>query len=240
MATTDISISVYKFLRYIFISALALIAVNVHAQEANQPDDLFQQIETLQSKMNIEIVGMERIENEPKIVTRGNAEQQVKQLFAPFNHIVSRNTKGQIERIVIINKKQPQEDTRIVLPTRRKDNHFIVSASISGNGKFWKTVDMLVDTGASLVVLPDSMIAQLGMEESTFTKESIQTANGNVEAKIGMLQELKIGGETVENVQTAFIADAALGNNILLGMSVLGRYQLTIDDQSQTVTLFKK
>jgi predicted aspartyl protease len=60
------------------------------------------------------------------------------------------------------------------------------------------------------------------------------------DAKIGKLQELKIAGETVENVDVAFIADALLGENRLLGMSVLGRYQVTIDDTSHSITLLKK
>ena len=68
----------------------------------------------------------------------------------------------------------------------------------------------------------------------------MQTANGMTEAKIGMLQELKIAGETVENVEAAFIPDSLLGKNSLLGMSVLGRYQIHIDDKSQLITLLKK
>ena len=68
----------------------------------------------------------------------------------------------------------------------------------------------------------------------------MQTANGVTEAKIGKLQELRIAGETVENVEVAFIADQLLGKNCLLGMSVLGRYQINIDDKSQLITLFKK
>jgi len=38
----------------------------------------------------------------------------------------------------------------------------------------------------------------------------------------------------------AFIADQLLGENKLLGMSVLGRYQLNIDDNNQLITLIKK
>jgi predicted aspartyl protease len=68
----------------------------------------------------------------------------------------------------------------------------------------------------------------------------MQTANGTTVAKIGLLQELRIAGETIEQVEVAFIPDALLGKNSLLGMSVLGRYQLNIDDQSQLITLFKK
>ncbi|MDD1629709.1 MAG: TIGR02281 family clan AA aspartic protease, partial [Methylococcaceae bacterium] len=60
------------------------------------------------------------------------------------------------------------------------------------------------------------------------------------EAKIGKLQELRIAGETIENVEVAFIPDSLLGKNSLLGMSVLGRYQINIDDKTQLITLFKK
>lgn len=240
MTTIGCLISVSKQLRLLFISSLVLIALSVHAQNAEDADDLFKQIQSLQSRMNIQITGLERIQNEEKVITSGSLEQQIQQLLASFNHIISRNAKGQIERIVIINKKQKPEADRIVLPTSLQGNHFMVSAAISGNGRVWQTLDMIIDTGADLVVLPESMIDQLGLADSTFTRQKMQTANGMTEAKIGILQELKIAGETVENVEAAFIADHLLGKNSLLGMSVLGRYQLTIDDKSQSITLFKK
>ena len=240
MTTIDTLISVGKQLRLIGISSLVLLAFSVHAQEAEDADDLFQQIQSLQSRMNIQITGLERIQNEKKVMTTGSLEQQVEQALASYNHIISRSAKGQIERIVIINKKQKTEAERIVLPTSLQGNHFMVSVAISGNGSSWQTLDMIIDTGADLVVLPESMINQLGLEDSAFIRKKMQTANGMTEAKIGKLQELRIAGETVENVEAAFIPDALLGKNCLLGMSVLGRYQINIDDKTQLITLFKK
>jgi aspartyl protease family protein len=240
MTTIDYLTFVSKHLRLLCISSLVLIALSAQAQNPKDADDLFKQIQSLQSQMNIQVTGLERIQNEEKVSTSGSLEQQIEQVLASFNHIISRNAKGQIERIVIINKKQKSEANRIVLPTRLQGSHLMVSVLLSGNGRLWQTLDMIIDTGADLVVLPDSMIAQLGLADSTFTKQEIQTANGMAEAKIGMLQELRIAGETVENVEAAFIADHLLGKNRLLGMSVLGRYQLTIDDKSQSITLFKK
>jgi hypothetical protein len=38
----------------------------------------------------------------------------------------------------------------------------------------------------------------------------------------------------------AFLDDDKLGGNGLLGMSVLGRYQLTIDDEHDLVTLIRR
>ena len=240
MTTTDCLISACKRLRLLAISFLVLTALSAHAQNAEDAGDLFQQVQLLQSQMNIQITGLERIQNEEKVITRGGLEQQIEQLLASYNHIISRNAKGQIERIVIINKKQKPEIERIVLPTSLKGNHFMVSVAISGNGGLWKTLDMIIDTGSDLVVLPESMIAQLGLTDSTFTRQKMQTANGKTEAKIGILHELRIAGETVENVKAAFIPDALLGKNSLLGMSVLGRYQINIDDTTQLITLFKK
>ncbi len=240
MSTIDTLISAGKQLRLLAISSLALIALNVPAQEAEDTDGLFQQIQSLQSRMNIRITGLERIQNEEKVRTSGSFEQQIEQVLASYNHIISRNTKGRTERIVIINKKQKTEADRIVLPTSRQGNHFMVSVAISGNGRVWQNLDMIIDTGADLVVLPESMIDQLGLVNSTFTKRNMQTANGMAEAKIGLLQELKIAGETIENVEAAFIPDDLLGKNSLLGMSALGRYQIHIDDKSQMITLIKK
>jgi clan AA aspartic protease (TIGR02281 family) len=240
MKTIDNLIFVGKQLCLIGIAFLALPALSVHAQEAEESDDLFNQIQSLQSRMNIQITGLEKIQDEPKVLASGSLEQQIPRLLASYNHIISRNVKGQIERIVIVNKKQKTESNRIVLPTTLQGNHFVVSVSISGNGRIWQTQDMIIDTGADLVVLPESMIDQLGLTDSTFTRKKMQTANGVTEAKVSLLQELKIAGETVENVEAAFIPDALLGKNSLLGMSVLGRYQLNIDDKSQLITLFKK
>jgi aspartyl protease family protein len=230
-------ISFSKHLRSLLISSFVLIALTAHAEDA---DNLFSQIQALQNQNKIQITGLERIQNAEKVLTSGSLEQQIKQLFAPYNHIVSRNTKGKIERIVIINKKQKRKDNRIVLPTTLQGNHFTVSVGLSGDGRVWQTVDMVIDTGADLVVLPESMIDQLGLTDSKFTLGKMQTANGMADAKIGLLQELNIAGETIENVEVAFIADQLLGENKLLGMSVLGRYQVNIDDKAQLITLIKK
>ena len=237
MARIDLPFTVTKYLRLLLIPCLVLMALNARAENA---DDLFSQIQALQNQHKILITGLERIQNTGKVMTSGNLEQQIKQLFAGYNHVVSRNKKGQIERIVILNKKQQRKDNRIVLPTSVQGNHVTVSVSLSGDGRVWQTLDMVIDTGADFVVLPESMIAQIGLTDSKFTIAKMQTANGVVGAKTGLLEEVKIAGETIENVEVAFIADQLLGENKLLGMSVLGRYQVTIDDKAQLITLIRK
>ena len=53
MTTIEVHISVGKQLRLIAISCLALITLNAQAQEGENASDLFEQIQSLQSRMNI-------------------------------------------------------------------------------------------------------------------------------------------------------------------------------------------
>lgn len=227
-------------LRFIALHCfLIMIAFCGQAKAAEEVSDLYSQILSLQDRLHIQITGLEKLGDEPEVRVRGSLEQQLQQALASYNHIVSRNAKGQIEQVVIINKKQKTDD-RIVLPTRYQDGHFMVSVSISGNGSWWQTLDLMIDTGADVIVLPASMINDLGMADDKLIHREMQTANGKVNAKVGTLQEVRMAGEVLENVDAAFIDDHLLGKEGLLGMSALGRYKLVIDDQSKSITLFKK
>ena len=227
-------------LRTLLVISGLFICTATQANSDPEPSDLYEQIIDIQNQLQIKVLGLERIQNEDKIRTRGTLEQQLEQLLVSYNHIVSRTPKGDIERIVIVNKKQKSETQNIVLPTTHQGNHYMVSAAISGNGSLWENMEMVVDTGADIVVLPESMIAKLGMTQTKFTTQSMQTANGMTNAKLGSLHSIKLAGETIENVQVAFIADKLLGTNRLLGMSALNKYQINIDDQLQLITLIKK
>ena len=229
-------ISVRKLACYL----CAIAALCAQAQEPDYGDDLYGQIESLQNQMNIQIVGLDNIGDEPKVRAHGNPEQQLEKALAAYNHVISRNPKGKVEKVVIINKKQKTDHNRIVLPTRYEDGHFLVTLSISGSGAYWETVEMIIDTGADLVVLPASMAAKLGIAEDTLAPRTMQTANGKMDAKIGKLQGVRIEGENLENVDAAFVDDALLSNKSLLGMSALGRFKLVIDNESRLVTLIKK
>ena len=240
MVKTDKAISFSRYVSLFSIFGLMALSSSAISQD-QEASGLISQVQSLQNKSGIEIVGLEKIQEDVKTATSGNLDQQIKQLFAAYNHIAVRSKKGTIEKIVIINKKQKSKsDDRIVLPATVQGSHFMVDVALSGDGKVWQNLTMLIDTGADLVVLPESLIDQIGMSGSTFTQAKMQTANGTADAKIGLLKEVKIAGETVENVEAAFVADALLGENKLLGMSVLGRYQLNMDDKNQLVTLIRK
>lgn len=222
------------------IGILTLLAMSFTCARAEEAADFLAQIHALQGEQQIEITGLEKISNAQKVPAGGNLEQQVKQLFAGYNHIVTRTPKGKIQRIVIISKKQKASHRRLILPTRQQGQHYLVEVMLSGDGKSWQTLDMVIDTGADVVVLPESLIDKLGLAGSHFGHARMQTANGLTEAKIVKLQELRIAGESLDNVEAAFIEDRLLGGNMLLGMSVLGKFQVNIDDKSRIITLIKR
>ena len=64
-------------------------------------------------------------------------------------------------------------------------------------------------------------------------------ANGKVDARVGKVQALWLGETRVTDIDVAFVEDAKLGGG-LLGMNVLGRYRMTIDDESNKLTLSPK
>ncbi len=222
-----------------FLAILLAHCVNVCAI-ASESVALLDQLESLHSENHIRVEGLDKIQNDLVVKPAGNPAQQIKALLSGYNHIVIQDKRGKIERVVILNKKSVKSQNRIVLPAKREGSHFTVEVALSGDGRLWQDTVMVIDTGADLVVLPESMIEPLGLAGGTFTQATMQTANGETVAKIGRLKELKIGGETVENVETAFVPDRLLGESKLLGMSLLGRFRFDIDDKNQLITLMRK
>jgi clan AA aspartic protease (TIGR02281 family) len=105
-------------------------------------------------------------------------------------------------------------------------------------------VSFIVDTGASDVVLPSSVMKRLGFEASDLPGLQMQTANGVVSAKRGVLKTLEFGSgesrEVIQRVTVLFISDAAIGGAALMGMNVLGRYNMTIEDDADRIVLVRR
>lgn len=222
--------------RFLCLAYFAIFA----GQNSKAADDFVGQIQALQNQSKLVITGLDKIQNGEAMPVSGSMEQQIRQLFAGYNHIVSRNRSGRIERIAILGKKSQAKDKRVLLPIDVRDNHATVSVSLSGDGSNWLALDMVLDTGADLIVLPESMIPQLGLAPASLKVGRMQTANGTVNALVGQLREVALAGERIENVEVGFIADRLLGDNRLLGMSALNRFEVNIDNKAHVVTLIKK
>lgn len=189
--------------------------------------------------------------------TKGRAEgddpyRRVRLLLEGFDSIIVQDGSGGIERVIILGPTEPgaavpepmvavdgapPPDAPIELPTIRRGSQHSVRIALEGpEGKRLARV-LLIDTGADTVVLPASLMRDLDMDPNAMQVREVQTANGRVEARIGRLAAVWLGPQRVADVEVAFLDDDKLGEAGLLGMSVLGRYQMTIDDQQDRLTL---
>jgi|SRR6478609_6524046 len=114
--------------------------------------------------------------------------------------------------------REPMSSGRSLMVERERDGHFHIDSRI--NGRF---MPVLVDTGASVVVLRESDAANAGIRPrpSDYTAVA-STANGEVKAAPATLDRVELGGITVFDVPALVLPDDVLSTN-LLGMSFLSR-----------------
>jgi aspartyl protease family protein len=102
--------------------------------------------------------------------------------------------------------------------------YFEVTARVDG-----RSIEFLVDTGASSIALRESSAARLGIHPAArdYTIKT-QTANGVGKAAPVTLDRIEINGITVRDVRAMVVPDEALSTN-LLGMTFLSRVKWTHD-----------
>lgn len=107
--------------------------------------------------------------------------------------------------------------------------HFYADGQVNGG-----SVRFLVDTGASAVALPANVADRLGIDYQKGQRGLIQTANGPTAAYRIKLDQVTLGGITLQNVDAVVIAHG-LGI-ALLGMSFLNRVEMQRNGQSMVLT----
>jgi aspartyl protease family protein len=132
----------------------------------------------------------------------------------------------------------------LTLKTSRNGPHHIIRAALVGPNGRTQMMSFIVDTGATDMVLPASMIGKLGFRESELSEEGVQTANGVTTALRGQLRSVELGGpdnnDVIQRVPVMFIGDEETGGIALMGMSVLGRYSMTIEDAEDRIILVRR
>jgi aspartyl protease family protein len=110
------------------------------------------------------------------------------------------------------------EGERSVRIRKRSDGHFMVRTEVEGVG-----LTMLVDTGASTVVLRPEDGQRLGIDvERLRYQVPVQTANGTTYAASVRLRTLSVGKIRINDVDALVAKRGTLREN-LLGMSFLNR-----------------
>lgn len=232
--------------------AVALL-VGVTAQA--EPVDLATELARLQASHGFEVRGAEHLEAATGRSEGADVFQRLRLLLERYDHIIVQQPGGAVERVIILGRTLPGTPRTVVsvdpaaesdpadgsgpieLTTIRSGNQHSVEVSLEGPGGQRVERLLLVDTGADSVVLPASMIAALGLDQAALGEREVQTANGKASARVGRLAAVWLGERQVSDVEVAFLDDDKLAGAGLLGMSVLGRYQMTIDDATNRLTL---
>jgi len=93
----------------------------------------------------------------------------------------------------------------------------------------------LVDTGASDVLIPQSVADRLGIRVGPDTRTKVySTANGLVEHPVVMLRSVDLGGAVVEDVPASISPSMDVG---LLGLSFFNHFDYQVDAANGVLTL---
>ena len=123
----------------------------------------------------------------------------------------------------------PARGGNSVILTADARGHFITTGVVNGI-----SLQFIVDTGATSVVLPSADARRAGINYLAGGRVLTQTANGVVPVYTVKLDTLRIGDITVNNVDAAVIEGDKL-SFALLGMSFLNRMEMKRDGQTMTL-----
>jgi len=224
---------------YAVLKGLLSIAVVVLVASQAQAADLRTQVRELAAAHGFDIEGLDRIQDVDEKRVEGDVHEQLKALLSDFNYVVLHDAFGAVEKVLISSRKEPFAGVprQYVINTTRRRGQHIVQALLAGPTGIEQKASLIVDTGATSVVLPESMSRALGFRAAELQDGIGQTANGKVTAKLGTLSSVRIGQAVARDVSVAFVKDEMLEGHLLLGMSYLGHFRLTIDDASSRMFL---
>lgn len=125
--------------------------------------------------------------------------------------------RGNILPSVALSTAQGEAELR-----RAWDGHYRAEAEVNG-----VTMRLMIDTGASMVLIPYEMAGELGLNPETLKfSVPVTTANGNSTVAPVRISSIKIGPIAIFDVQAA-IAHPGMLNGGLLGMSFLDKLDET-------------
>lgn len=167
----------------------------------------------------------------PKTYTVGNTVRPGIKLVDVNQTTATFDTDGKKQRIDIgghVNRIAPSGASSVTLQADGR-GHFMVQGQINGG-----TMRMLVDTGASLIALPAADARRLGIDYKKGQTAYVNTANGVVTAYQVVLNSVKIGDITLNQVD-ALVQENGL-TFALLGMSFLNRTEMRREGEQMVLT----
>jgi aspartyl protease family protein len=137
---------------------------------------------------------------------------------------------------IVEERQNPNRDIEVSLDSagraqvaleRNRAGHYVANGSING-----KPVVFLVDTGATDVALPLPVAKRVGVKLGP--ARISRTANGDVKTWTTQLDRVDLGGLAVRGVSASVLPNMP-GEQVLLGMSYLKRFELLQRDGTLTI-----
>lgn len=202
------------------------------------------QLRDLAAAEGLSVAGLDRLGAAPAADLPADPDPlpRLEALLRGYSYVILHSADGRIAgvRILGVGRAGPPRIKEVSVPARRRGVHHLVEAALAGPTGLWLSRQLMLDTGASTVVLPASAIPGLGFRPRDLTDGMVETAGGKVPAKSGRLASITIGQAVVRDVAVTFVADDKIGEAALLGMSFLDRFQVTIDDAASRIILVAK
>jgi len=195
-------------------------------------------LRALAQQEGFRVEGGDQIGHEPAVVTEGALADRLGGLLKDYNYLLTYGS-GRIAVVRITSAKQPgaKSTDRAYVETTRIGGHHQVVAELTGPGGNRISADLMVDTGASMVVLPESLMAPLGFTPESLGHGTSQTASDTIAVQVGVLQEVRVGAVTAREIHVSFVPDAKLKGTKLLGMSFLNHFKFSLDDDANELIL---
>ena len=119
------------------------------------------------------------------------------------------------------------------IPLRREGNSYYATVVINGK----QTEDMVVDTGANSVVLPYKVAVECGLKLDSAVPVVAMVADGSkVDSKKVVLDSVRVGKFTADHVECVVLPPEARTGHMLLGMTFLSRFNVSINGTELVLT----
>lgn len=209
---------------------------------ASQAETLRSALKSLAQQEGFRIEGADQLGRERAVAAEGEVPEKLETLLKDYNYLLTYGPGNRIAAVRLTSPKRPgpKPTDRAYVQTTRIGGHHQISADLTGPDGDRVPVELMVDTGASMIVLPESLMAPLGFNASTLGSGTSQTASDTIAVKVGILKEVRVGGVTAQNVHVSFIPDDKLKETKLLGMSFLNHFKFSLDDEANELILLSK
>ena len=207
-------------------------------------EDLRAQVLELALREGFQVSGLDQIDDAPPRALRAKGlSRQISTLLSDYNYLLLHDRKGGVRELWILEPKPTTTAMvgRYAVATIRRGRHHLVETALVGPNGRRQDMELVLDTGATTVVLPHGMIELLGFQDKDLRDGWSRTVGGRIPVKLGKLKTVKVGHALAKDVAVAFFAEEDADMELsLLGMSFLEHFRLTIEDAKDQIILMAK